>query len=460
MHGRDNTDDIPAYFADSAYFRNPEIFMNQTNIMLKTSFVTRLFSIALFALFIVQCQPAEQQTEEQEEAKPEEVVVVIKPSSLTDSLGAFAASTDGEILTSSDAGQWLGFDLKIDVAGRYRTEVVATTTEDGASVWVEDYVGNPDGRTYNVTGEMPFEGTGQSETSSRDGSPFNIGTHKIRLHFNSPGIAVQELRFNLMRKHEITPVTLTQDMSGDEWEVVWSDEFDGTGLPDTSKWTFDPGDWGWGNNELQYYTDMRTENARLEDGNLIIEARKNDDGNAWTSARLTTRGKVTFTYGKIEFRAKLPTKRGNWAAGWTLGDAYVDELSWPYCGEIDIMESVGYEMDDETGDGEAHASVHCRAFYFKEDNHYTSTMEVEDMHNTYHTYGVIWTPEGITAYVDDKEYFTYNDTTDSRTWPFNEPQNIILNLAMGGGWGGAQGMDDSYDSQKMIIDYVRVYGTK
>ena len=167
--------------------------------------------------------------------------------------------------------------------------------------------------------------------------------------------------------------------------LIWSDEFEGEGIPDTKKWTFDIGDWGWGNNELQYYTENRVENARVENGNLIIEARKNDMDSKWTSARLTTRGKVSFLYGRIEFRAKVPTNRGNWAAGWTLGDDYVDEISWPYCGEIDILESVGFEMDDITGDGEAHASTHNGAYYFKLGNHQTGIIDVKNMNKEFHT---------------------------------------------------------------------------
>jgi beta-glucanase (GH16 family) len=207
---------------------------------------------------------------------------------------------------------------------------------------------------------------------------------------------------------------------------------------------------------LQYYTEGRQENARIENGNLIIEARKNDMQEKWTSARLTTRGKTTFVYGRIEISAKVPAERGNWAAGWTLGDNYVDELSWPYCGEIDIMESVGYEMNDTTGDGIAHASVHCGAYYFKLNNHHTGITEVQNMKDEFHLYAIEWTPEYIKAFVDGKEYFSYDDTTDELTWPFDKPQNIILNLAMGGGWGGAQGMDESVSSQQIIIDYVRV----
>ena len=246
-------------------------------------------------------------------------------------------------------------------------------------------------------------------------------------------------------------------MDGENWEIVWADEFDGEGIVDTTKWTYDLGNWGWGNGELQYYTAFRPENARQEDGNLIIEAHKNDMDNPWTSARLTTRGKTTFLYGKIEFRAKVPAEKGNWSAGWMLGDDYVDELSWPYCGEIDILESVGYQMDNETGNGTAHSSAHCGAYYFKLGNQATGTTPVSNMNNEFHTYSVVWTPDSMTAYVDDKAYFTYGDTSSELTWPFDKPQNIILNLTMGGGWGGLEGMDESVEKQQMVIDYVRVY---
>ena len=279
----------------------------------------------------------------------------------------------------------------------------------------------------------------------------------MKFHADSGGIRIDWIKFTLIKEHLPTPQVLTQNASGSEWAVVWSDEFEDEGQPDTSKWTYDIGNWGWGNSELQYYTEARPENARIEDGMLIIEAHKDDLDEAWTSARLTTRGKTSFLYGKIEFRAKVPVQRGNWAAGWTLGDAYIDELSWPYCGEIDIMESVGYEMDDETGDGTAHASVHCRAYYFKLGNHHTSVIPVKNMNAEFHTYAVEWLPDGIKAYVDDIHYFSYQDTTDSMTWPFDQPQNIILNLAMGGGWGGLMGMDENMTSQRIIIDYVRVY---
>ena len=423
--------------------------------------ITFPVSLAFIALLgLSQCQqPADSQdaSESAEQAAPEKIV--LSGTAFSDSSGAFrTVDHDGEkVMVSGQGGdQWLEYELDVAIAGRYRTEIIAQAGSADATVWIEDYIDNPDGRAYNITGAMPVS-VKSMEASSKDGSPLNAVKRNIRVHFSQPGIQLKEFSFTLMRRHVETPEILTQEMNGSDWKLVWSDEFDGTGIPDTSKWTFDVGDWGWGNNELQYYTVARTKNARLEDGNLIIESHKNDDGNLWTSARLTTRGKVTFRYGKIEFRAKVPANRGNWAAGWTLGDNYVDELSWPYCGEIDIMESVGYEMNDETGDGKAHASVHTRAFYFKENNHYTSTLDVKNMNDEFHTYAVVWAPSGLTAYVDDQEYFSYDDRTDERTWPFFLGQNIIINLAMGGGWGGAQGMDESITSQQMVLDYVRVY---
>lgn len=370
------------------------------------------------------------------------------------------SSADGEKYVKANRDGWLALEVDVPVAGRYQIQLqLAPLSDQSVNCWVEDYYDNEDERTYNVTGNLAFPGpSDRFSVNSKDGSPLNAGVHKMKLHFDG-AMHVDWIKFKLLKKQQKTPKTLTQNTSGDDWELVWSDEFS-EGEVDTSKWTYDIGNWGWGNNELQYYTANRPENARIENGNLIIEARKNDLNEPWTSARLTTRGKVSFLYGKIEFRAKVPAERGNWAAGWTLGDEYVDELSWPYCGEIDILESVGYEMDDETGNGIAHASAHSRAYYFKLGNQPTATVPVENMKEEFHTYAVEWAPDGMTIMVDDQPYFTYNDTTTAWTWPFNKSQNIILNLAMGGGWGGAQGMDESVNSQKMIVDYVRVYERK
>jgi beta-glucanase (GH16 family) len=352
------------------------------------------------------------------------------------------------------AGSFVDFNLDVKEAGRYRIDFKVKASEE-SSFWLEDYSTNSDERTYNITGSLKAAGLETSTTTL--GSPLNVGKHPMRLHAKGGDLEIAEVIFTLLRRNKESPETHLQNMKGEEWELVWSDEFEGTGLPDTTKWSYNLGDWGWGNNEPQFYTEKRLQNARQEDGNLIIEAHKNDLGHEWTSARLSTQGKHSFTYGKIEFRAKVPHGRGTWAAGWLLGEAYRDELSWPYCGEIDVLECVGYEINDTTGHGLNHATCHTRAFYFKQGNQIGSEIEVDSMDTKFHTYGIEWHTDRIEAYLDGEHYFTYDKISNEWEWPFATPQNIILNLAVGGGWGGAQGIDPSYDSHQYIIDYVRVY---
>lgn len=424
-----------------------------------------IFKLGIYFLvfFVFGCNPGPNQSEDLEQASSEE-----KPYQLiveTETLHAVSGPSRVEIsedkgTVSLGQGEWIGLDANFEQAGRYRVEILASgQSDDGAVVWIEDYYDNKDQRTYDVTGKIKIEPSEDIKTYFVEGSPFNKGLHKIKLHVDKGSVVIDKITFSLMKEHSSSPISLTQNMDGQEWELVWSDEFEGDSI-DESKWTFDFGNWGWGNNELQYYTDNRSENARIEDGILVIEARKNDMGQDWTSTRMTTRGKVSFLYGKIEFRAKVPREKGNWAAGWTLGDDYVDEKSWPYSGEIDIMESVGYEVDNETGDGIAHSTVHTPAYYFKINNQISSTIDVKNIAGEFHTYAVEWTPTEIRGYVNGEQYYVYDKTANELEWPFNKPQNIILNLAMGGGWGGAQGMDESVTSQKLLIDYVRVYGKK
>ena len=343
------------------------------------------------------------------------------------------------------------FDIEIPTTGLYKV-ILEGTARDSCQVWLEDYRNNQDDRTYDITGKLlPLEGS-----ASVDGSPLAQGSHAMRINVMG-SFSPSSLRFDLMQDHLVTESFMKQNMEGENWKLVWSDEFDSQGLPDSTKWSYNLGNWGWGNNEPQYYTMARLENARQEDGNLVIEARKNDMGQSWTSARLTTAGKVSFTYGKIEFRAKVPEGRGTWAAGWMLGDSYTDELSWPYCGEIDILECVGYEINDTSGAGLNHATCHTRSYYFKQGNQIGAEIAIDSMNTKFHTYAIEWDEKGIHGFLDGKKYYTYDKTADELEWPFNNPQNIILNLAVGGGWGGLKGIDPNYDSHQFIVDYVRVY---
>ena len=235
------------------------------------------------------------------------------------------------------------------------------------------------------------------------------------------------------------------------WKLVWSDEFDYSGLPDSTKWTAETGGNGWGNNELQYYTAGRKENARVENGLLTIEARKeNWKGKSYTSARLITKNKGDWQYGKIEVKAKLPKGRGTWPAIWML--ASVPDLRWPDDGEIDIMEHVGFNQ------GFIHGSIHCKKYYHVINTQKTDTIEVKDCSENFHVYSVEWNKESVKIAVDGNEFFTFtNEHTGYDAWPFDNKMFLLLNIAVGGNWGGQKGVDEKIWPQKMEIDYVRVY---
>ena len=238
--------------------------------------------------------------------------------------------------------------------------------------------------------------------------------------------------------------------------IIWQDEFDVDGAPDATKWNLDLGDGcpdlcGWGNNELQFYTDV-TDNVRVEGGVLVIEAQQNP---SYTSAKLTSEGKGDFQYGKIEARAKLPFGRGTWPAIWMLSTK-AGGSTWPDDGEIDIMEHVGFDMNT------IHGTLHTRDRNGLIGNQVTGSTTATNVDTEFHVYAIEWYPDRITWFIDDSPIFTF-DTDDvaplkNANWPFNNhPFHLILNIAIGGNWGGSQGIDDTIWPQKMEIDYVRVY---
>ncbi|HEX6730144.1 MAG TPA: glycoside hydrolase family 16 protein [Pyrinomonadaceae bacterium] len=242
-----------------------------------------------------------------------------------------------------------------------------------------------------------------------------------------------------------------------QWQLVWADEFEYSGLPDAQKWGYDVGGHGWGNKELQYYSSGRKENARVENGHLIIEARREAlEGREYTSARLVSKGKGDWTYGRFEVRAKLPTGRGTWPAIWML-PSHKDYGGWPEGGEIDIMEHVGFDPDI------IHASTHTKSYHHSIGTQKTAKINVANARTGFNTYAVEWTPEEIRAFVNDQHYFTFknerltNPASDHKQWPFDKPFHLLLNIAVGGTWGGQKGVDKSIWPQRMEIDYVRVY---
>ncbi len=236
-----------------------------------------------------------------------------------------------------------------------------------------------------------------------------------------------------------------------KWRLVWSDEFNYTGLPDSTKWGYDVGGNGWGNNEKQYYTYQQLKNVRVENGHLIIEAHKEPIGNnAYSSARLVTKGKGDWKYGRFEIKAKLPKGLGTWPAIWMLSST--TPLKWPDDGEIDIMEHVGFNQ------GVIHASTHCKKYYHSIGTQKTAITTVADCSEKFHIYALEWNADSICIFVDRKKYFTmHNEYTGNDVWPFNKPFYLLLNIAVGGFWGGAKGINDTIFPQKMEIDYVRVF---
>lgn len=240
-------------------------------------------------------------------------------------------------------------------------------------------------------------------------------------------------------------------------KLVWSDEFNYVGLPDSSKWDYDkahgcPGNCGWGNNELQYYTWNRKENARVENGNLIVEARNEQYENAkFTSARLVTRQKGDWKYGRIEVKAKLPKGKGLWPAIWMLPTDW-KYGGWPKSGEIDIMEFVGYMPDSLFG------TVHTEAYNGMIGTQKVKGIFVNDLSSNFHVYAIEWNENSISFFIDDKLYnFFKNDNKNTATWPFDQRFHLLINIAVGGNWGGKHGIDDSVFPQQMLVDYVRVY---
>jgi len=225
--------------------------------------------------------------------------------------------------------------------------------------------------------------------------------------------------------------------------LVWSDEFDTPGSPDPAKWTYDLGAGGWGNNELEYYT-SRQDNAIVSNGTLKIIAKKESYlGSAYTSARLLSKGLYSFQYGKIEVRAKLPAGTGTWPGIWMLGNN-ISTVGWPACGEIDIMEQNGNQKSTVYG------TMHYPTQ--KNPNGDGGTTTVSTASSDFHRYTAIWSAASIQLLVDDVVYYTL---PNSGALPFNQGFFVILNVAMGGNFGGT--IDPAFTTDQMEIDYVRVY---
>ena len=233
---------------------------------------------------------------------------------------------------------------------------------------------------------------------------------------------------------------------------VFSEEFNTDGLPDANKWEYDLGGSGWGNHELENYTN-KIDNASIANGMLSITAKKESSGGMnYSSARLLSKGTGDFLYGRVEVSAKLPAGKGTWPAIWMLPSGTWAYGDWPASGEIDIMEHVGFDP------GNVHFSAHTKAFNWVINTQKTSTTNIPTATSAFHKYRIDWTPYALRGYYDDVLVFTFvNDGKGFQDWPFDKPFHLLLNLAIGGDWGGQQGVDDSIFPLSMVVDYVRIY---
>lgn len=248
---------------------------------------------------------------------------------------------------------------------------------------------------------------------------------------------------------DATAAAPTATPVGDGWLLVWSDEFDGPSI-DRNNWTFDIGGGGWGNNELQYYTD-RPENARLENGMLVIEAREERFRHRnYSSARLKTQGLQEWTYGRIEARIKVPHGPGLWPAFWSLGDNFA-MVGWPRSGEIDIMEHIGREP--ATVYGTVHGPDYSGA---KGVGGHHTLPDGQLLSDDFHLFAIEWEPDEIRWYMDNIRYFTLTSSELPGRWVFDHPFFLILNVAVGGQWPGSPDETTTFP-QFMVVDYVRVY---
>ncbi|MCE9559864.1 MAG: family 16 glycosylhydrolase [Armatimonadetes bacterium] len=246
----------------------------------------------------------------------------------------------------------------------------------------------------------------------------------------------------------LTMVGLSSSGIAQTWSPVWDDQFSSGTVPDGSKWTFQTGGGGWGNQELQNYTN-RIQNSYVTNGNLVIEARKEVyQGSQYTSARINSA--QTWTYGKIDIRAKIASGRGSWPAIWMLAGSQVYGTAyWPDNGEIDIMEHVGYDP------GKIHCSNHMKAYNFMQGNGPTNFTTLADPFNTYATYTTEWRPHEVRTLVNGFPVLVWARQGGAwERWPFNQPFKLLLNIAVGGTWGGAQGIDNTIFPTRMTIDSV------
>ena len=268
-------------------------------------------------------------------------------------------------------------------------------------------------------------------------------TGKVSYNFSTPGTNTYTVYVSAYRGDKFISANTTVTVYKAPTQL-WSDEFNIDGLPNPNNWGYDTGNNnGWGNNELEYYTN-RQENAYVSNGTLKIVLKKEAyQGFNYTSARLLSKGKFSFKYGKVDIRAKLPSGGGTWPALWMLGNN-IDSVGWPACGEIDIMEHVGNQLNKIYGT--VHHPNHSGG------NADGATVNIPNVTTEFHIYSLDWSPTQIKFYVDNQLFYTF---ANNSSLPFNQNFFFIMNIAMGGNFGGA--VDPNFTSSTLEVDYIRVY---
>ncbi len=297
-----------------------------------------------------------------------------------------------------------------------------------------------------ITGDRELELLGRYEENAYFQRMMKVCGHKdiILYELKGYGHDIRESGYPLLINF-IKKIS-KQNSAKDSWKLIWYDEFEGNTL-DTLNWNIREAKPGWVNNELQYYAKQGT--IAVNDGKLKIIAKKK--GDKYFSGRINSKGKREFQYGRIEFRAKLPEGKGTWPALWMLG-SNIEEVGWPTCGEIDIMEHIGKMQNI------VHGTIHMKE---ASGNHpFSGGLKVNTASTNFHNYAIEWDEEKIRFFINDLNYYTYApDRKTTENWPFNQPFFLIVNFAVGGNWPGFD-IEDNKLPQVLEVDYVRVYQKK
>jgi beta-glucanase (GH16 family) len=313
---------------------------------------------------------------------------------------------------------------------------------------------------YNAAGKRKFSVSAENKVIVDSLDVFSMsGNINTAYSLTIPNIEVTDGEMNieftgLVDTAILSALVVTKPQAAKtDWQLTWSDEFNYSGALDPTKWNYEIQPPKWVNSESQRYTD-RPENVRVENGVLIIEARKDNYlGNEYSSARVHSQNKGDLLYGRVEVRAKLPAGRGTWPALWMMPTDYRGYgAGWPDSGEIDIMEHVGYDQ------GRIHATTHNKAYSWVNGMQHKGSASVKDATEKFHVYAVEWSSNAMHFFVDDALYFSYvNNFRGWESWPYDKNFYVILNLAIGGNWGGIEGIDASVFPARLEVDYVRFF---